>query len=35
MADWLGRSPDAQAFLRLPTRVWVGDRDIAVDDALR
>jgi pimeloyl-ACP methyl ester carboxylesterase len=35
MADWLGRSPDAQAFLRLPTRVWVGDRDTAADDALR
>ena len=35
MADWLGRSPDAQAFLRLPTRVWVGDRDTLADDALR
>jgi pimeloyl-ACP methyl ester carboxylesterase len=35
MADWLGRAPDAQAFLRLPTRVWVGDRDTAADDAFR
>lgn len=35
MSDWLGRSPDVHAFLRLPTRVWVGDRDTVADDAFR
>ncbi len=35
VANWLGAPPDTEALLRLPTRVWVGERDDGADEALR